>query len=76
VNTLSKETIRRLRNQKGVSIAEMAPHVGMSESHLSQTELGTKLPNANALKAIADYLGVTVDSLFEQSEASQAAQQT
>lgn len=62
---LDKKKIRGLREAKGESLAEMASQVGMSESHLGQTELGTRIPNAHALKAIADYLGVKTDDLFE-----------
>jgi len=71
MGTLDKDKIRSLRNCKGVSQAEMAPCVGISAALLSHVELGTKLPNANALKAIADYFGVTTDSLFtSHTEAS------
>jgi transcriptional regulator with XRE-family HTH domain len=69
VSTLNHNKIRELRTQKGVTILNMASDIGMSESNLNQIELGMKIPNANALKAVADFLGVSVDSLYTDYKA-------
>ena len=68
MRTFNYRKARQLREQKGVSIAEMAPHVNMSESLLGQAEKGARIPNANHLGAIAEYLGVTTDSLYVQDD--------
>lgn len=68
---LNGKKIRELRNAKDKCVAEMAFYVGISESMMRQVELGQKKPSVEGLKRIADFLGVTTDSLFiQESRAS------
>jgi transcriptional regulator with XRE-family HTH domain len=59
--------IRKTREAKGLSQANVAINVGASESLIQQIEAGTRIPNANMLKLIADYLGVTTDSFYMEA---------
>lgn len=58
------ERIRLYRQQKNLSQAELAEISGVNNKSLSRYELGTSIPPADALKAIADALGVSADSLL------------
>ncbi|MCL6220827.1 helix-turn-helix domain-containing protein [Zunongwangia pacifica] len=58
------ERIRLYRQQKSFSQAELAEISGVNNKSLSRYELGTSIPPADALKAIADALGVSADALL------------
>ncbi len=58
------ERIRLYRQQKNLSQAELADISGVNNKSLSRYELDTSIPPADALKAIADALGVSTDSLL------------
>lgn len=58
------ERIRLIRQQKKISQNELAKAAGINVKSLSRYELGSSIPPANALKAIADALGVSADALL------------
>lgn len=58
------ERIRLYRQQKNLSQAELAEISGVNNKSLSRYELDTSIPPADALKAIADALGVSADALL------------
>lgn len=58
------ERIRLYRQQKSLSQAELAERSGVNNKSLSRYELDTSVPPADALKAIADALGVSADALL------------
>ena len=58
------ERIRLYRLQKNLSQAELAEISDVNNKSLSRYELGTSIPPADALKAIADALGVSADALL------------
>jgi transcriptional regulator with XRE-family HTH domain len=58
------ERIRLYRQQKGFSQAELAEKSQVNNKSLSRYELGTSIPPADALKNIADALGVSSDALL------------
>ena len=58
------ERIRLIRQQKNISQNELAKSAGINARSLSRYELGSSIPPANALKAIADALGVSADALL------------
>jgi transcriptional regulator with XRE-family HTH domain len=58
------ERIRLIRQQKKISQNDLSKAAGINVKSLSRYELGTSVPPANALKAIADALGVSADSLL------------
>jgi len=58
------ENIRLVRQQKNMSQAELAEKSSINTKSLSRYELGTSIPPANALKAIAEALNVSADYLL------------
>ena len=58
------ERIRLYRQQKGLSQAELAEKSTVNNKSLSRYELGSSIPPADALKNIADALGVSADTLL------------
>jgi len=58
------DRIRLIRQQKKISQNELAKTSGINVKSLSRYELGSSIPPANALKAIADALGVSDDYLL------------
>ncbi|MCL2170665.1 MAG: helix-turn-helix domain-containing protein [Defluviitaleaceae bacterium] len=57
--------IRELRINQGKSLLEVGNFAGISESMMGHIENGRRIPNAETIKLIADYLGTTVDSLYK-----------
>ncbi|MCL6220954.1 helix-turn-helix domain-containing protein [Zunongwangia pacifica] len=58
------ERIRLYRQQKSFSQAELAEISGVNNKSLSRYELGTSIPPADVLKALADALGISTDALL------------
>lgn len=58
------ERIRLYRQQKGLSQAELAEKSTVNNKSLSRYELGSSVPPADALKNIADALGISADTLL------------
>ena len=58
------ERIRLIRQQKNISQNDLAKAAGINVKSLSRYELGASIPPADALKAIADALGVSADALL------------
>lgn len=64
------ERIRLYRQQKGYSQSELAELSEVNNKSLSRYELGTSIPPADALKAIADALGISADALLSDDKVS------
>ena len=56
--------VRNVREAAGRSREQLAFRVGVSVSTVTRLENQNSIPNAPALKRIADDLGVTVDALL------------
>jgi transcriptional regulator with XRE-family HTH domain len=56
--------LKRLREQKGLSLREVGRRVDITPSFLSQIENGKTNPSISTLKAIADVLNTTIASLM------------
>ena len=63
-NGFSKR-IRELRRQRNLSQSELGEIVGLHVTHIGRLERGTSRPSADALKRLAEALGVTTDYLIE-----------
>lgn len=59
------ENIRIRRESLGISQAELAENVGISQAMLCQIERGTKNPSIQVGRAIAGFLNCSMDELFE-----------
>ena len=60
------EKLRMLRQQKGLSLDELAKITQSSKSYLWELEKGTKNPSAEKLSELAKYFGVTLDYLINE----------
>src|SRR5215210_6652598 len=61
--------IRRRRQERGWSGAQLAVYAGMAPSAISQIETGRRSPNAGSLEKIARALQVEVVDLFPKAQA-------
>ena len=57
------EKIALLCKQKGISIAELEREVGIGNGTIGRW--GVSSPSVDRLKRVADFFGVTVDSLIQ-----------
>lgn len=57
--------LKKLRERKGISQAELAQLVGVSQAAIAQFELGTSLPNVKTAVRLAKVLGTTCEELVE-----------
>lgn len=62
------ECIRLTRQQKELSQKDLADKSGVNIKSLSRYELGSTVPPADALKAIAEALGVSADYLLNDKQ--------
>jgi len=60
--------IRRLREERGWTGAQLAVYAGMAPSAVSQIETGRRSPNTGSLAKIANALGVEVVVLFPKGQ--------
>ncbi|QFR03220.1 helix-turn-helix domain-containing protein [Streptomyces phaeolivaceus] len=60
--------VRLLREQRGLSLAELARQAGLAKQTLSKLELGTGNPTVDTLFSIAGALGVPVTRLVAERE--------
>lgn len=57
------DRIRELREEKDLSVRELAKRLRISAPFLSDVELGRRHPSGEVLQRIADSLGTTVEDL-------------
>lgn len=69
-----KEKLKQLRIQKGVTQADIANAIGVSSATIGNYEQGTREPRNNEMwNKLADYFGVSVDFLMDETETSYAS---
>jgi len=66
------ERIRQVRTARRMSVRELASRAGCSPSLVSQLERGVTSPSARVVYALANELGITLDSLFGTETAASA----
>lgn len=62
------EKLRKLRQEKKLSLDDLAIETHSSKSYLWELEKGTKKPSAEKLSELAKYFGVTLDYLMNEDE--------
>lgn len=60
----NKDLMRKLREQKGLSMAQLAERVGCSAAFISRLENGQKDPTGRMLFFLSRALGCTMDELW------------
>ena len=60
--------LKELRKQKGVSQLKLAMDLNTNQNTISRYETGEREPGIQELIKIADYFGVSIDYLLEQTE--------
>ncbi|MET7477632.1 helix-turn-helix transcriptional regulator [Streptomyces sp. NPDC005648] len=64
----SKDALRRIRSERGLSRDDLASAVRCHVSTVRRWEYGVRAPNTQAAMLTATVLGCSVDDLFEVSE--------
>jgi transcriptional regulator with XRE-family HTH domain len=59
--------LKRIREQKGLSLRDIAKKIDITPSFLSQVENGKATPSIATLKAIADVLSTTIATLMGEN---------
>ncbi len=57
-------TLKKLREEKGLSQTQLANLVGLKQTTISQYEKGSRTPDLTRAKKISDALGITLDEFF------------
>jgi transcriptional regulator with XRE-family HTH domain len=73
LNVHSREKIRYLRKEKGMTLKDLAEKIECSAGYLSRIETGVVNPSLATLMNIAEALGVTVEELFHHQESERRA---
>ena len=60
-----KDNLIMLRNMHGLSQEEISEKIGISRQAYAKWESGATVPDVEKCKALADFYGVTVDSLLK-----------
>ena len=64
------QAIRNVREQRGLSLRELARRVNVSPSFVSQIELGKANPSVGTLYSLVSVLGTTLDDLIGEQPAT------
>lgn len=64
VQALFSGNLRALRQRIGLSQADLAEEIKVSQSHIAQLESGKRFPSAQTLEKLASALGVEAFELF------------
>ena len=60
--------LKRLREAKDMTQAELAAAAGVAQSAVGNWESGIRMPTADKLPKLAAILGCTIDELFKKEE--------
>lgn len=66
VQDLFSRRLKRLREEKGITMVELASIIGMSQATISEWEKGNKFPRAGALQELANYFDVPMEYFFKE----------
>ena len=62
-----KNNIKAIREEKGITQQQLANHLQVNKSQICRYEMGEQGPRSDALKSIADYLGVGVEMIVGEA---------
>lgn len=64
IDRLVGENVRKLRNERNLTLAQLAAELSISHQQLQKYETGANRLSAGTLSAVADALGVPIAHLF------------
>lgn len=59
---------RELRKKRGISQVTLADRLGMSQTAISQWEVGRNLPDTETVKKLCDFYGVSADYILGRTD--------
>lgn len=59
-----QDTLKRLRRERNLTQAQLAERLNLSQATIGSWESGVRRPDIDMLPVIADFYGVTVDTLL------------
>lgn len=62
------EQLKKARKRAGYTQKEVANHIGITNSAYCAYEIGNRQPDVEKIRMIADFLCVSIDTLFEREE--------
>lgn len=62
------ERLRYMRKSKKMSIYKLSQETGISQSHISDLELGRRKPSVETLSRLVVPLGITLSELFNEND--------
>ena len=71
VNTLFASTLRKLREERGLSQAQLGQQLFVNHSTVARWENGSRLPDATMIPRIAKCLGADSNTLFQYASQSE-----
>lgn len=69
-NYITGTTIKKLREEKGITQAELAEKIGVSSKAVSKWETAKGLPDITLIESLAKVLGVSVVELMSGNPVS------
>ncbi|MFD1929286.1 XRE family transcriptional regulator [Sporosarcina siberiensis] len=66
VQELFSKRLRKLREDSGITMVELAGVLGMSQATISEWEKGNKFPRAGALQGLAIHFNVPMEYFFKE----------
>ena len=70
MSELFAETLKRLRNERGLSQRELAREMYVAQSTVARWEIGSRLPDAAMISRLAEHLGVDMATLMSAAAES------
>ena len=71
MNVIFGETIRKLREERGLSQKQLSKQMFVNHSTVARWESGSRLPDTGMIFRLADCLGVDVNELFQLASESE-----
>ncbi len=66
---INPETLRRLRQEQGLTVHQLAAKAGVAHTVVSRAEAGRNNPHPASVRKLAEALGVSVSTLIDWKDA-------
>lgn len=68
------ERLKALRRQRGITQAELAAKMNVTQSVIAMWERGMTMPTASKLPELANILGCSIDALFGRDDSERGGE--